>query len=141
MAGADHEAGFRGEERWDGLKPTNDETDGGGAGVGRGSGGLGTPALRRMEGFLVPDAKILRAGRVLAREEGIFVEPAAAASLAGAAAAKRSGYTRGSDTMARLLTGHGLKYQGEGRDQAELEAVGEEVGLARAIEMDLGRYA
>ncbi len=27
MAGADQEAGFRGGERWNGLKPTNDETD------------------------------------------------------------------------------------------------------------------
>src|SRR5918995_368543 len=75
----------------------------------------------------VPDTEILRAGRVLAYEEGLFVEPAAAASLAGAAAAKRSGYIGGSDTVVCLLTGHGLKYQRESRDQAGLESVGEEV--------------
>jgi threonine synthase len=89
----------------------------------------------------VPDTEILRAGRVLAYEEGLFVEPAAAASLAGAAAAKRSGYIGGSDTVVCLLTGHGLKYQRESRDQAGLESVGDEVELARAIEKDLGKYA
>jgi threonine synthase len=88
----------------------------------------------------VPDTEILRAGRVLAYEEGLFVEPAAAASLAGAAA-KRSGYIGGSDTVVCLLTGHGLKYQRESRDQAGLETVGDEVELARAIEKDLGKYA
>src|SRR5919112_466690 len=89
----------------------------------------------------VPDAEILRAGRVLAHEEGLFVEPAAAASLAGAAAAKRSGYIDASDTVVCLLTGHGLKYHRESRDQAELETVGDEVELARAIEKDLAKYA
>jgi threonine synthase len=89
----------------------------------------------------VPDAEILRAGRVLAREEGLFVEPAAAASVAGAAAAKRSGYIDGSGAVVCLLTGHGLKYQRESRNQAELETVGDEVELARAIEKDLGKYA
>ena len=88
----------------------------------------------------VPDTEILKAGRVLAHEEGIFVEPAAAASLAGAAAAKRSGYISGSGAVVCLLTGHGLKYQGA-RDQAELETVGDEFELARAIERDLARYA
>jgi threonine synthase len=77
----------------------------------------------------------------LAREEGLFVEPAAAASVAGAAAAKRSGYIDGSGAVVCLLTGHGLKYQRESREQAELETVGDEVELARAIEKDLGKYA
>ena len=36
-----------------------------------------------------------------------------------------------------LLTGHGLKYQWISWDQAELEIVGDEVELARAIENDL----
>ena len=89
----------------------------------------------------VSDAEILRAGRVLAHEEGLFVEPAAAASVAGAAAAKRSGYIDGSGTVVCLLTGHGLKYQRESRDQVELETVGDEVELVRAIEKDLGKYA
>ena len=77
----------------------------------------------------------------MAHEEGIFVEPAAAASVARAAAAKRSGYIDESDTVVCLLTGHGLKYQRESRDQADLETVGDEVELARAIETDLGEYA
>src|SRR5919107_382386 len=75
----------------------------------------------------VPDNEILKVARVLAHEEGMFVEPAAAASVAGAAAAKRSGYINESDTVVCLLTGHGLKYQRESRDQADLETVGDEV--------------
>jgi threonine synthase len=89
----------------------------------------------------VPDAEILRAGRLLAHEEGLFVEPAAAASIAGAAAAKRSGYIDGSEVVVCLLTGHGLKYQRGSRDQAELETVGDEIELVRAIEKDLGKDA
>jgi threonine synthase len=100
-------------------------------------------AVRESSGaaLAVPDVEILRAGRVLAREEALFVEPAAAASIAGAAAAKRSGYIDGSGAVVCLLTGHGLKYQRESRAQAELETVGDEVELARAIEKDLGKYA
>src|SRR3712207_7513377 len=44
-------------------------------------------------------------------EEGMFVEPAAAASVAGITAARRLGYIDGSDVVVCLLTGHGLKYQ------------------------------
>jgi threonine synthase len=89
----------------------------------------------------VPDTEILKAGRVLAHEEGMFVEPAAAASLAGVVAAKRLGYIDGSEAVVCLLTGHGLKYQGGGGDQAELETVSDEVELVRAIEKDLGKDA
>ena len=88
----------------------------------------------------VSDNETLKAGRVLAHEEGMFVEPAAAASVAGAAAAKRSGYIDGSGAVVCLLTGHGLKYQGA-RDQAELETVRDEVELVGAIEKDLGKDA
>ena len=88
----------------------------------------------------VPDNEILKAGKVLAHQEGMFVEPAAAASVAGVVAAKRSGYIDGSEAVVCLLTGHGLKYQGGG-DQAELETVGDEVELVRAIEKDLGKDA
>jgi len=88
----------------------------------------------------VPDTEILKAGRVLAHEEGMFVEPAAAASVAGVAAARRLGYIDGSEAVVCLLTGHGLKYQGGG-DQTELETVGDEVELVRAIEKDLSKDA
>jgi threonine synthase len=88
----------------------------------------------------VPDNEILRAGRILAHEEGMFVEPAAAASVAGTAEAKRLGYIDGSGAVVCLLTGHGLKYQGV-RDQAEPETVRDEFELARAIERDIARYA
>jgi hypothetical protein len=40
-----------------------------------------------------------------------------------------------------LLTGHGLKYQWEGRHQAEFETVRDEVELVGAIEKDLGKNA
>ena len=99
-------------------------------------------AVRESRGaaLAVPDAKILEAGRVLAHEEGVYVEPAAAASLAGAAAAKRSGYIDESEAVVCLLTGHGLKYQG-GEDGSEPEAVGDEVELVHAIDNDLGKDA
>jgi threonine synthase len=86
----------------------------------------------------VPDNEILKVGRGLAHEEGIFVEPAAAASVAGITAAKRLGYIDGSDVVVCLLTGHGLKYQ-RGGDQVELETVGDEIDLVNAIEKDLGK--
>jgi threonine synthase len=88
----------------------------------------------------VPDNEILKAGKVLAHQEGMFVEPAAAASVAGVVAAKRSGYIDGSEAVVCLLTGHGLKYQGGG-DRAELETLSDEVELVRAIEKDLGKDA
>jgi threonine synthase len=50
------------------------------------------------------------------------------------------GYIDGSEVVVCLLTGHGLKYQGGG-DQAELETVGDELELVRAIEKDLGKDA
>ncbi|MEK7705474.1 MAG: threonine synthase [Myxococcota bacterium] len=55
--------------------------------------------------LLVTDAEILAAQRALARTCGIFVEPAAAASVAGAT---KMGAQLAEDTVL-LLTGHGLK--------------------------------
>ena len=105
-------------------------------------GTLTLEAVRESGGaaLAVPDNEILKADRVLAREEGMFVEPAAAASIAGIAAAKRLGYIDGSEVVVCLLTGHGLKYQA-GRDQVEPETVGDELELVRAIEKDLGKDA
>jgi threonine synthase len=53
----------------------------------------------------VTDAEILDAYRFLAREEGVFCEPASAASVAGLLSA---GVPEGS-TVVCVLTGHGLK--------------------------------
>jgi threonine synthase len=57
----------------------------------------------------VSDEEILSAQRLLAEEEGIFVEPASAASLAGVLKKQREGFFRGHETVVCVLTGHGLK--------------------------------
>lgn len=57
----------------------------------------------------VTDAQILEAYRLLAATEGVFCEPASAASVAGAIMrAQAGGFTEG-DTVVCVLTGHGLK--------------------------------
>ena len=53
----------------------------------------------------VSDAQILDAYRLLAAHEGVFCEPASAASVAGLLAHGADG----ADRVACVLTGHGLK--------------------------------
>lgn len=55
----------------------------------------------------VSDQEILKAQRLLASRCGIFAEPAAAASLAGALKSKE--LNKGLDSICILITGHGLK--------------------------------
>ena len=55
------------------------------------------------------DEHILEAYRMLAKEEGVFCEPASAASLAGVIAYARKGLFRSGDVVVCTLTGHGLK--------------------------------
>jgi threonine synthase len=67
----------------------------------------------------VSDADILESWRLLASQEGVFVEPASAASLA----ALRQQITQGAidpthQTIVCVLTGHGLKDPGTAVDQA-----------------------
>ena len=57
----------------------------------------------------VSDAEILDAYQSLARHEGIFVEPASAASVAGLRKRARSGGLGGLATVVCVLTGNGLK--------------------------------
>ncbi len=63
----------------------------------------------------VTDREILSAYKLLAAKEGVFVEPASAASVAGVLKLTRAGYFReaaGRDPKPRIvciLTGHGLK--------------------------------
>jgi L-threonine synthase (EC 4.2.3.1) len=57
----------------------------------------------------VTDEEILAAQRMLAEEEGIFVEPASAASVAGVLKKAREGLFQGRETVVCVLTGHGLK--------------------------------
>jgi threonine synthase len=57
----------------------------------------------------VSDEQILAAQRDLARREGVFVEPASAASVAGLIAATRAGLVDRGQTITVTVTGHGLK--------------------------------
>ena len=72
------------------------------------------PALEAMKdsrGFVdvVTDEEILRAYRMLAREEGIFMEPASAATVAGLVKIVKAGRVERGSTLVLTLTGHGLK--------------------------------
>jgi threonine synthase len=57
----------------------------------------------------VTDAQILDAYRMLASHEGVFVEPASAASVAGLLQAAASGLVERGETIVCTVTGHGLK--------------------------------
>jgi threonine synthase len=57
----------------------------------------------------VTDRAILSAYRLLAREEGVFVEPASAASVAGLLQAKENGSLEAGRRVVCTVTGNGLK--------------------------------
>ncbi|MGL5856929.1 MAG: threonine synthase [Angustibacter sp.] len=57
----------------------------------------------------VTDDQILAAHRLLARREGVFVEPASAASVAGLVAAHTAGDLPTGQRVVCTVTGHGLK--------------------------------
>jgi threonine synthase len=59
----------------------------------------------------VSDTEIHRAQRLLANHEGLFAEPASAASVAGLAKASRIQLIRPRDRIVCIITGHGLKDQ------------------------------
>ncbi|SFC98745.1 threonine synthase [Thiohalospira halophila DSM 15071] len=65
------------------------------------------------------DAEILDAQSLLARREGIFCEPASAASLAGALRDIQNGRIEDGSTIVCTLTGHGLKDPDTAIQQAE----------------------
>jgi threonine synthase len=72
------------------------------------------PALEAMKDSrgwidIVTDEEILRAYRVLAHEEGIFMEPASAATVAGLIKLVKAGRFEPGSTLVLTLTGHGLK--------------------------------
>jgi threonine synthase len=68
----------------------------------------------------VTDVQILEAYRMLASQEGVFVEPASAASVAGLLQAATSGLVERDETIVCTVTGHGLK--DPNRAIAEIEA-------------------
>ncbi len=57
----------------------------------------------------VTDEEIIAAYRMVASREGVFCEPASAASLAGVRKLYKEGYFKSGDTVVCTLTGHGLK--------------------------------
>ncbi|MGI9125232.1 MAG: pyridoxal-phosphate dependent enzyme, partial [Mycobacterium sp.] len=57
----------------------------------------------------VTDRQILSAYRLLAQKEGVFVEPASAASVAGLLKAAEDGWVKPGSTVVCTVTGHGLK--------------------------------
>jgi threonine synthase len=77
-----------------------------------------TAAAQESHGFIraVSDREILEAYRLLAAQDGIFAEPASAASVAGLLKLAKTGYFRSVKrsgkaplTVVCVLTGHGLK--------------------------------
>jgi len=58
---------------------------------------------------MVTDEEILQAYAAVAAAEGVFCEPASAASVAGVAKLHRAGALREGDAVVCTLTGHGLK--------------------------------
>ncbi|WP_447600936.1 threonine synthase [Nitrospira sp. Nam80] len=58
---------------------------------------------------MVTDEDILSAYALVAAEEGVFCEPASAASVAGVVKMSRAGLLKEGETIVCTLTGHGLK--------------------------------
>jgi threonine synthase len=85
----------------------------------------------------VTDADILAAYKLLAASEGVFVEPASAASVAGLLQAARDGLVQPNETVVCTVTGHGLKDPNRAISEvetgnavdADVDAVLEELGL------------
>ncbi|MBR2568878.1 MAG: threonine synthase, partial [Paenibacillus sp.] len=68
-------------------------------------------AAQQSEGQInyVTDEQILSAYQQLAAKEGVFAEPASAASLAGVIKLHQEGYFTGGESVVCVLTGNGLK--------------------------------
>jgi len=68
-------------------------------------------AIRGSEGdcIAIPDSEIISAQKKLAKSEGLFVEPAAAASFAGLLRLLKSGGIKNDEKIVCVATGHGLK--------------------------------
>ena len=70
-------------------------------------------AVRESKGAMmtVADGEIIHAQRLLADHEGIFAEPASAASLAGLIKARKTRLMGADNLVVCIITGHGLKDQ------------------------------
>jgi len=58
---------------------------------------------------MVSDEEILYAYKLIASKEGIFCEPASAATVAGLLKLAKKNFFKGNETIVSTLTGHGLK--------------------------------
>ncbi len=70
-----------------------------------------TDALKESNGHIakVTDDEILSAYKLIARTDGIFVEPASATALAGVIVCLKAGMIPKGSVLAATMTGHGLK--------------------------------
>lgn len=68
-------------------------------------------AIEESQGYidLVTDDEILAAYQLVARTEGLFVEPASAAALAGVIKLTQEGFFKPGSRVVCIMTGHGLK--------------------------------
>ncbi|XMB72132.1 threonine synthase [Mycoplasmatota bacterium WC30] len=86
----------------------------------------GMNAVKKSNGTFikVTDKAIVEAMKLLAKNEGIFAEPAAAASLAGFIKAREENIINNQESVTVIVTGNGLKDQ-----KTALEAIGDWVIL------------
>ena len=84
-------------------------------------------------GYVVADEEVFAAQRSLAREEGVFCEPAGATALAGALQAISRGEVRPADSVVCLVTGSGFK------DLASIEAMNPPEGCPTVTDAELDR--
>jgi threonine synthase len=86
----------------------------------------------------VTDTKILEAYRMLAADEGCFVEPASAASVAGLFEAAAAGLVERDDTVVCTVTGHGLKDPQRVISEVQVgESIGASTGaVAAALDLE-----
>ncbi len=82
----------------------------------------------------VSDEEILDAHRLLARSEGLFVEPASAAGIAGIVKSKARGEIPEGSILVVTVTGHGLKDPGIAIDNANTKSVVVESDIESVLE-------
>ncbi|MFQ6010621.1 MAG: threonine synthase [Nitrososphaerales archaeon] len=89
----------------------------------------------------VTDDEILEAQRLLARNEGIFTEPAGASSIAGLKKLRDQGRIDSDEKVVCVCTGHGLKdpdivmqfVKVEGEMEPEIDSVERALGIASVV--------
>ncbi|MCE7980258.1 MAG: threonine synthase [Caldilinea sp. CFX5] len=103
-------------------------------------GDLALQALHESGGWAiaVPDAATYAAQAELASREGIFVEPAAATTLAAVRADRAAGRLSGSERVACWLTGSGFKDAGA-VDRMVAGRTVEEISAAEILQIDVGK--